>query len=179
MVREPFRANERAPVARNQAKEHHVEAQGCRLLGMFLRHFATSITTPGEHITAAQSSSAAWGLDSPWFMLPEHTWEYGPRGTTHREAESMSSRCCIFISIDQESQLPSKTLLSVTAYRLPFLLMITCGAADCAPNAVLPSGHSRGSRHRGQSCILCSVSILFVDTPTPVLEHWRCEQIHP
>jgi len=59
MVREPFRANERAPVARNQAKEHHMEAQGCRLLGMFLRHFATSITTPGEHITAAQSSSAA------------------------------------------------------------------------------------------------------------------------
>ena len=69
-------------------------------------------------------------------MLPEYAWEYGPRGTTHREAESMSSRYCTFISIDQESQLkkkkkkqesqlPSKTLFSVTAYRLPFLLMIT------------------------------------------------------
>ena len=59
MVREPFRANKRAPVARNQAKEHHVEVQDCRPLGMFLSHFATSITTPGEHITAAQSSSTA------------------------------------------------------------------------------------------------------------------------
>ena len=69
-------------------------------------------------------------------------------GTTHREAESMSSRYCIFISIDQESKLPSKTLFSVTAYRLPFLLMVICGAADCAPNAVLPRGHSRGPGHR-------------------------------
>ena len=95
----------------------------------------------------------------------------------------MSSRYCTFISIDQESQLKKKKKKKKRV-TTPFKDTVF---SNCISTSLSPDDNNVGQQTvlpvlrfpvdiqedtiRVLSCVLPSVFILFVDTPTQVLEH--------